>query len=157
MSEIVSSAFRQALNEADGARLLGIWGHVFPDLPQPRDKEAAEVILHKARTEAESVRLEARLYSHAWLTERMHKSGLPDDLRPPGERVSPLIVRSVGVAVKTTSSFPDRIEEAKAVEKVMAAAAGEMVRRGIYDRATIAPVMWQKRREFLTGKLKREF
>lgn len=156
VTRAISAAFRQCLDQADTKRLRAIWREVYPGLPQPVTDDQAEIVLHRARTGSESTRLEARLYSHAWLTERAYPSDLPDNLRPPGERISPVIVPAVGVAVRTASQFADRKEEAKAVEKVMARAAGDMVRAGITDRATIAPYMWQKRLEFMAGKIRRE-
>ncbi|MHA1547424.1 MAG: hypothetical protein ACTSYE_00675 [Alphaproteobacteria bacterium] len=156
MLERFGSAFRQCLDTVDAVRLLALWKHVYPNLPQPKDLPTARIVMHHARTGAESMRLEARLYSHAWLMERGHKSELPRELRPPVERRESIIVPAVGVCVRTASAFADRKEQAKAVEKVMARAAGDMVRSGITDRARIAPYMWQKRREFLAGTLRRE-
>jgi len=150
------AAFRDCLDIGDAARLLKIYGSVYPKMPAPKDLGEAWVILHQARTGAKSVRLEKRLYSHAWLMERGLKSSLPDELRPKVQQVCAVIVSAVGVAVKSITTRADRKEEAAALERVMARAAGDMVRDGIYDRARIAPVMWAARDAFINGRLRRE-
>ena len=152
---MLQAAFRDCLDSGDAVRLLKIYGTVFPKMPAPKDVEEAWVVLHQARTGAESVRLEKRLYSHAWLVERRLKSSLPDELRPPKQRVFPIIVSAVGVAVKAFSSRADRVEEAASLERVMARAAGDMIRDGIFDRARIAPVMWAARDAFINGRMRR--
>ena len=116
----ISREFRAALDSADVSKLSAIWGHVFPNLPQPSGRDQVEVVMHHARTAADSVGLAARLYSHAWLRERGHKSGLPREMRPANERRESIIVPAVGVSVGTLSRRADRREEAAAVEAVMA-------------------------------------
>ena len=153
---MLQAAFRECLDNGDALRLLQIYGSLFPKLPKPADIEEAQVILHQARTGAESVKLEKRLYSHAWLDERRLKSSLPDELKPPKKRIFPIISSAVGVAVKSFSRRSDRVEEAASLEQVMARAAGDMVRDGIYDRARIAPVMWAARDAFINGRMRRE-
>lgn len=68
-------------------------------MPQPESPEAAEIVMHRARTEAESVSLRARAYSHAWLLERALPSGLPDALRPRAQRLYPVVALAVGISV----------------------------------------------------------
>lgn len=87
--------FREALLTGDLDTLLGIWAQAMPHLPQP-SREQAEIVMHRARTEAESLPLRARAYSHAWLIERSHPSGLPDRLRQPAERLYPVPTEAVG-------------------------------------------------------------
>ena len=153
---MLQAAFRDCLDSGDAVRLLKIYGTVYPKMPAPKDVEEAWVVLHQARTGAESVKLEKRFYSHAWLMERGLKSSLPDELRPKVQQICPVIVSAVGVAVKAFSSRSDRVEEAASLEQVMARAAGDMIRDGIFDRARIAPVMWAARDAFLSGKMRRE-
>lgn len=148
------SEFRSALADGDALRVAELWGELFPQMPQPENTDECEVVLHQARTAAESLRLEKRLYSHAWLDERGWPSQLPDDLRPPPQRRGkPVIVSAVGVSVNAMNA--GRRDEAKAVEKVMADAAGEMVSCGILDRDRIVARMWEARRAFEAGRRQR--
>lgn len=151
----IPSALRRALEDGDAVEVARVYDAAYPKLPRLAGKDEAEVVMHQARTAAESMRIEKRLYSHAWLVERGLRSKLPDDLKPPGEKVKPVIFSAVGVAVKSLSSRADRVEEAREIERVMVRAAGQMVRDGITDRARIAPVMWQARENFIRGRLKK--
>ena len=151
----LQSAFQECLDDGDVLRCKALWGKVYPHLPQPQDISEAEVVLHCARTAAESLRLEKRLYSHAWLDERGLRSALPDDLRPKTQRIHPVIFPAVGVSVKAMSSRADRREEAKLIEKVMGDAAGELVQMGVTDRDRIVERMWKAREDFINGRLKR--
>lgn len=108
-------------------------------------------MLHRARTTASSIPVHLRLYSHAWLEERGLPSGLPDELRPPMERVFPVIKSAVGVAVKTLSTDPERIERAKAVQHAMAEAGGEAMDSGITDPKRVSKLMWEARDRVLRG------
>jgi hypothetical protein len=92
--------FRQALEDGDSMMLWKMWQHAMPHLPQPKTLEQAEIIMHRARTEAETITLDKRAYSHAWLLERTLPSGLPDHLKAKAERLYPRIVEAVGIAVK---------------------------------------------------------
>lgn len=152
-----TSAMRETLATGDVPRLMSIWGAINPAMPQPESYEEGEVILHQARTSAESVALEKRLYSHAFLDERGYPSGLPDALRPPRERKGPSVIFSaVLVAVGTTSTREDRRQEARAIEAVMSQAAGEMVSSGILDRDRIVAHMWQARDNFIKSRYRIE-
>lgn len=57
------------------------------------------IALHVARTGSESMDLGRRAYSHAWLLERGLPSQLPDHLKPSAQRMYPVTVGSVGIAV----------------------------------------------------------
>lgn len=141
----LQEAFRSALGDGDVSRVTSLWANVFPNMPQPRTRAAATGMMHRARTEAESVPVAKRLYSHAWLAERGYPSGLPDPLRPPADQVVPRIVSAVGIAVKSMSSRSDRVEEAATVEAAMAAAAGDAIESGVTDDAEVTRAMWAAR------------
>jgi len=95
--------FRAALVDGDFRKLARISHITEPHLPRVTDAEA-EVIMHRATTEARSVPLKLRAYSHRWLSERCIPSGLPMNLRPKAERMVPQIQLGVGLAVKTTNA-----------------------------------------------------
>ncbi len=102
--------------------------------------------MHRGRTEAESIHLSKRLYSHAWLVERGLPSGLPDHLRPPAERVHPRIIAAVGIAVKSMSGNRERARE---IEAAMAEAAGDAMTSGITDPKRVSELMWEARDRLL--------
>lgn len=79
--------------------------------------------MHRARTEAESVSLDGRAYSHAWLVERSLPSGLPDHLKPRAERLYPRIVEGVGVSINFRSPILKPI--APLVERAVSDAVAE--------------------------------
>ena len=82
-----------------------LWRHVSPHLPQPNTDEETLSAMHLARTQARSMPLKLRAYSHRWLTERSFPSQLPDHLRPKAERMYPRIVDAVGISVNAKSEF----------------------------------------------------
>ena len=98
-----ADAFRRALEDGDVAALRSAWSSLFPGLPQPRSDAQAEIVMHRARTEAGSVSLKARAWSHRWLVDHDLPSGLPDELRPRAERIYPRIAAGVGIVVKATA------------------------------------------------------
>jgi len=55
--------------------------------------------MHMARTSSGTVPVGLRVYSHRWLMERGLPSHLPDDLKPKGDRIYPVKVGAVGIAV----------------------------------------------------------
>ena len=99
-----AAAFRAALEAGDFRQLRRISEKAEPHLPKLTDGQA-EVVMHDARTRTKSVALAKRLWSHRWLSERGHQSGLPDRLRPSADQVCPRIASAVGIAVKTTSAI----------------------------------------------------
>jgi hypothetical protein len=109
--------FRDCLERLDVAGVRAIWATVAPHLPVPPTDELTLVAIHRARTQAESVRFPLRAYSHRWLEERGLPSGLPDALRPKAERMYPVVAEAVGISV--TSSVPGL---AKAVQGAMSEA-----------------------------------
>lgn len=94
-----ASAFRRALEDGDLKALRGLWRVMGPHLPQPETDAQAEIVMHRARTEAESISFAKRAWSHAWLLERGLPSGLPDELRPKAQRLHPVAVEAVGISV----------------------------------------------------------
>lgn len=100
-----AAQFRQCLERCDVQGVKAIWARLFPHLPLPATDELVLVAIHRARTQAQSVKFELRAYSHRWLEERGLPSGLPDELKPKAERIYPVVIGAVGVSVK--SQFPE--------------------------------------------------
>lgn len=96
--------FRDLLEAGDVDGLVRGWRELFPAMPQPATREQAEIIMHRARTEAESIGFRARAYSHAWLCERGLPSGLPDHMRASADRLYPR--EALGVAISVNASSP---------------------------------------------------
>jgi hypothetical protein len=88
--------------ELDVKGIRELWGKT-PGLPQPETDAEALASLHRARTQAESVPLKLRAYSHRWLQDNNLPSGLPDSLRPKAERIYPRVVDGVGISVNASS------------------------------------------------------
>ena len=82
--------------DVDGVRRL--WKYVAPHLPQPASDREALTTIHYARTLNHAMSFRLRAYSHAWLLDNNHPSGLPDELKPKAQRLYPRIVEAVGVA-----------------------------------------------------------
>ncbi len=152
----LSAAFRAALYDCDVLRTRHLWAQVAPDMPQPETDAEAEVIMHQARTAADSVPMQKRIYSHAWLAERGLPSQLPDGMKPPRERKGPPVIFPAAlICVGALSSSSDRREEAKAMERAMADAVGDMITSGITDKARIAKRMWQARDAFIQQRMRK--
>ncbi len=152
----VPAAFRAALYDCDVRRTRHLWAHVAPDMPQPESDAEAEVIMHQARTAADSVPMQKRIYSHAFLAERGLPSQLPDGMMPKRERKGPPVIFPAAlIGVGTLSSNKDRREEAKAMEKAMADAVGGMIVSGITDKARIAKRMWEARDAFIQQRMRK--
>lgn len=90
--------FRRCLVECDIAGIRRLWAHVSPHLPQPGSDHEALATIHRARTEAASITLRLRAYSHRWLVDHGYPSGLPDELKPKAERLYPRVAEGVGIA-----------------------------------------------------------
>ncbi|ODT22226.1 MAG: hypothetical protein ABS35_15355 [Kaistia sp. SCN 65-12] len=119
-----NDAFRRCLVELDVAGIRALWREVAPHLPQPSNDAEALLTLHRARTEASSIDLRLRAYSHRWLIDNGYPSGLPDALRPRAERAFyPRIVDAVGVCVRPSS--PDLAPAAREVEQAMSDAVAD--------------------------------
>lgn len=100
---ISGGAFRALLESGDVTGLQSAWANHYPRLPRPRTREQTEIVMHYARTEADSVSFRARAYSHAWLSERSLPSGLPDQLRASADRLYPRVAAAVGISVNAKS------------------------------------------------------
>jgi hypothetical protein len=100
---VSATAFLALLEAGDIAGLQKAWAKISPHLPRPETREAAEIVMHHARTQNRGVTLKARAWSHRWLIERSLPSGLPDELKPKAERMYPVIVDGVGIVVKASN------------------------------------------------------
>jgi hypothetical protein len=111
-------SFSDLLEAGDVRGLRRHWAAVAPKMPQPRNAEEAEIVMHRARTEAESVSFRHRAYSHRWLMERGLPSGLPDRLKPSAEKFYPRIAMGVGISVNTSNELlkPAMLEVRSAME-----------------------------------------
>lgn len=98
-------AFRDLLEAGDVRSLRRYWAEKAPNMPQPKNAEEAELVMHRARTEAESVAFRHRAYSHAWLCERGLPSGLPDRLKPSAEKLYPVTKTGVLISVNFRSKW----------------------------------------------------
>jgi hypothetical protein len=97
--------FRNLLEAGDVDGCRAFFAANASHLPQAETREQAEIVMHRARTETESVTLRARAYSHRWLCERDLPSGLPDALKPAADRLYPERKVSVGISVNFRSPF----------------------------------------------------
>jgi hypothetical protein len=126
-----ADAFRRCLIDLDVVGVCDLWFYAAPHLPQPKNNDEALATLHYARTQAGSIPVRLRCYSHAWLCERGLPSGLPDWLKPKAARLYPHSVHAVGIAVKPLSAASEPL--ARAIEKVMSNAVLECYADGITD------------------------
>lgn len=112
------------LDALNGKGLSRVWAKLFPGkaLGNP------DIVLHMARTASASVKLKARLYSHAWLGERKLPSLLPDDLKPIPPRMA------AGTLIGVRSPYP---EVRTAIHGVMRAALQEAEADGETDAEVI--------------------
>lgn len=125
--------FAALLAQGDAAALRRAWRQVAPHLPQPTTDAEAEIIMHHARTQARSVPMRARAWSHRWLLERGLPSGLPDILRPRAERLYPRVVEAVGISsmLVTPVTGPlravmtEQVEDAYATHRILRLPASE--------------------------------
>lgn len=128
--------FRALLETGNFAGLLKWSRLVQPVKQQPKDLAEAEIMMHSARTQMETLPIRKRLYSHHWLTER----GLPSQL-PLGDQ--PVVVSAVGIAVK--ASNPEMAPVAKMVEKAMADAVEDCYANGDVEPALVSKRMAEAR------------
>ncbi len=137
---------RDCLANLDAPRARAVWAKTSAHLPQPQNDHEMLITLHHARTQAQSMSLKDRAYSHAWLRDHDLPSGLPDELKPAAERLYPKCVYAVGIAVESLS--PGGRPRAKAIEKVMSDAVAECYADGIKDPKIIQKRMFEARNKF---------
>lgn len=138
--------FRAALEACDVALVRKMWHHVSPNMPQPEDDEEALQRIHYARTLMDVIGFDRRAYSHAWLLERGLPSGLPDDLRPRAQRLYPVTVSAVGIAVRGSTAVGRQL--APLIRGVMSDAVNEAYADGRTEPAFVkARMMEAKERE----------
>jgi len=142
----LQAAFRQCLAEGDVRGMRRLSAEIAPHEPQPKDDAQAEVALHMARTQMESLPLRARAWSHRWLTERAYPSQLPDLLRPAAERIYANTVQTVGIAIKAS---PHRREQALAARSAMETVVQEMFADGDRDPVLVSQQMLRARMRVL--------
>lgn len=126
-----ADVFREALEAGDVAMLRAAFAKTAPHLPQPKTDAEAEITMHHARTQAESVTFAKRAYSYAWLTERGLPNGLPDRLKPSAMRLYPRVVEGVGISVK--AGDPGLKPAAKLIERAMSNAVEDAYAEGVTD------------------------
>lgn len=127
----MSNEMRNLLEAGDLAGLRAFWAKYAPHLPQPENDEQASVTMHVARTEAESVTLQKRIYSHLWLTERGLPSHLPNELKPKAEQVEQRIVEGVGISVNTNNPLLKPVM--REVQRAMELAVEDLYADGVPD------------------------
>lgn len=98
-----SDHFRRCLEECDIATIRKLWAHVAPGMPPLSTDYNVLSMIHHARTQAESIALDKRAWSHRWLLDHNLPSGLPDALRPRAERIYPRVTSAVGISVNFRS------------------------------------------------------
>ena len=131
-----SAAFRQLLEDGDVDGIMRRLAMTASHLPQPKNREQAEIMMHVARTAAETITLPKRRYSDQWLRERGLPSKLPDDLKP-------TIAEAVGISVNFRSKFlaPAALEIRGAMEH----AVEDCYANGDTDVATVRQQMSKAR------------
>jgi hypothetical protein len=135
------SLVAEILTRGDLDEFRRAWKMFMPGEPVPSN-DHLEHTLHYARSAAESVPMLHRIYSHHWLCERNHLSGLPSKDRP-------IIVEAVGIAVMAQS--PEMEPVAKMVQKAMADAVEECYADGDTDPVLVGARMHEAKTRTLRG------
>jgi len=133
---------RRCLLDLDVAAIRALWAQQ-AHLPQPATAAEALASLHYARTAAESIPLEARVYSHRWLLDHDLPSGLPDELRHRAERLYPVVHEGVAIVVMGTS--PLTREVAPLIRSAMGDAVEECYADGRREPEIVRPRMLEAR------------
>lgn len=128
-----SALFREYLAASNISGIRRLWKHVAPHLPQPTSDFDVQVMMHSARTQAESMDLSLRIYSHQWLLANDLPSQLPDHLKPVSERFGYNFRRGVGIAVMTDD--PAKVEAAKIIRRAMGEAVEDAFASGKTETA----------------------
>ncbi len=123
-----SAQFRASLEAGDYMGMWRIMAGAFPGTPQPKTPQQAEIIMHRIRTETESLSDRVRCYSDKWLEDHNCPSGLPDRLKASSLRLYPRVVDAVGIGVHMPRLFREIGEE---VEQAMSVAVEEVHADGV--------------------------
>lgn len=142
--------FRGALEQCDVALVRKMWSHIAPNMPQPQTDHDALVQIHYARTLAVAIKFRLRAYSHCWLSERGLPSGMPDWLKPRAQRMYPVVVSSVGIAVRGNSEVGRRI--APIIQRAMSDAVNDAYAEGRQEPSFVKARMMEARQTTI-GKL----
>ncbi len=139
----VNDAFRRCLEGLDVPWMRRLWAEVIPHFEQPSSDADALMMMHHARTQAESIAFGLRAYSHAWLREHGYPSGLPDELKPRAERLYPRVVTGVGISVNAKS--PEFKPAALIIRRSMEDAVNECYADGVEDPTLVKKRMDEAR------------
>jgi hypothetical protein len=148
-----AAEFRRCLVDLDVAAAMRLWAHVNPHLPQPTSAGQMTIVLHHARTQANSVPLKLRAWSHRWLLDHDLPSGLPDALKPKAERLYPKIIEAVGISVNVSS--PEMKPVAEEVQRAMSDAVLESFADGITDPVLVSAAMKRGREKAIASLIGR--
>lgn len=143
--------FLRCLEYLDVKGMRQLWARHSPHLPQPKNDAATLAAIHRARTESESMTLDARAYSHRWLEDHGLPSGLPDHLRPHADRLYPVTADSVGISVNTASGLFRPI--VPYVERAMSEAVLECYADGRKEPEVIKSRMTEARKRTVSALL----
>lgn len=144
-----AAEFRAALASGDTRLVRKCAAAAMPHLPQPETDEEAEVLMHVARTETQSLPIKLRLWSHRWLSERGLPSHLPDELRPKAEQVHPIVAEGVLVAVMAQTE--EMKPFARQLERAMSDAVADA-----YANGDTAPALVRRRMQEARSRTYRE-
>jgi hypothetical protein len=126
-----ATEFRQCLVGLDIVGMRHLWLLLYPHMPQPRDDEEVLATLHLARTQANSLPVKQRAYSHRWLLDHDYPSALPDHLKQKAERLYPKLVTAVGISVNYSAN--ELKPAARLIEKAMSDAVEDAYANGDDD------------------------
>lgn len=142
-----SDEARRILIECDIPAAREFWAAVQTKFPQPIDDHETLIMIHSARTQAATIPLRLRVYSHHWLIERGLPSALPDYLKPVAERMYPRIVDAVGISVNVGSSHR---EFGEYVRTEMESAVLDAINSGVTDPDEVRRLMMLARADAWT-------
>lgn len=143
-----STLFRQYLETCDIEGVRKLWRHVAPHLPQPHGDFQVQVMIHSARTQAESIAPRLRAYSHQWLKANGLPSQLPEHLKPAAERMDFRFAFGVGIGMKTTSAGSGEVKAMKQqLGREIQRAMGRAVEEAFADNRTDADHLRARMRE----------
>lgn len=92
---------RRCLEALDIEGIKKLWAHLAPHMVTGSTDHDILMSLHMARTQAKSIALKLRAYSHRWLLDNGYPSALPEDLKPKAEQMFPKIVTMTGISVNS--------------------------------------------------------